>query len=477
MRAVLRHEWRLLTSDASLRVVLVVIAIALAYGAFTGGRWMRAHEAGLERARTEERERLALHEGTMHRLAAGDRLDVSPFTDPRNPQVAASRSAPRYAILPPQPLGALGIGQADLLPASLKITSEAREQITGGSELEHPLRLLTGRFDVAFVIVYLFPLLVLALTYNVLSGEREQGTLALALSQPVTLRVWLGAKLVVRLAVVLAGVVALLLLALPLAGIDVTAPGTLARLTWLLVAMALYGAFWMALALLVASFGRPSATNAMVLAACWLVLVLLVPTLLNLLTRARHPLPSRVELVQAVREASEAATAEGSRLLARYYEDHPELATGGAEQAMNDVAMVRLAVAADVERRVRPLLDEFERRREAQHQLVARWRHASPALLLHDVITDLVGTGAARHRHFMTQVTAYHDAWRGYFVPRIARREQLHSYAELPRFTYRDESFAEVRARLWPALLGLVVPTILLAGVGLSRLRRVDVTG
>ena len=65
-------------------------------------------------------------------------------------------------------------------------------------------------------------------------------------------------------------------------------------------------------------------------------------------------------MVQAVREASDEANAGGSTLLARYYEDHPELAIGDAAQAMNDFNIVRVAVNDDVERRVRPVIDHFE---------------------------------------------------------------------------------------------------------------------
>ena len=57
---------------------------------------------------------------------------------------------------------------------------------------------MVGRFDLAFVTVYLLPLLVLALSFNVLSEEREQGTLALTLSQPVSARDVVGAKLAFR---------------------------------------------------------------------------------------------------------------------------------------------------------------------------------------------------------------------------------------------------------------------------------------
>jgi ABC-2 type transport system permease protein len=77
----------------------------------------------------------------------------------------------------------------------------------------------------------------------------------------------------------------------------------------------------------------------------WLALVVLLPSLCNVLATTTYPVPSRVEMIQAVREASDAATAEGSKLLSKYYEDHPELAAGDAAQAMNDFNIIRVAAA------------------------------------------------------------------------------------------------------------------------------------
>ena len=58
--------------------------------------------------------------------------------------------------MPPGSLAALSIGQSDLLPYYFRMTTEARENVTSGAELENPQRLLTGRFDLAFVLIYYF---------------------------------------------------------------------------------------------------------------------------------------------------------------------------------------------------------------------------------------------------------------------------------------------------------------------------------
>src|SRR5205814_2044865 len=105
--------------------------------------------------------------------------------------------------------------------------------------------------------------------------------------------------------------------------------------------------------LLVTSFGLSSATSALSLAAIWLMLVVVLPSTLNTAVSALYPMPSRVDMIAAVRVASDEASATGNKLLAKYYGDHPELvATSDMEKAMNDVAITRLAIDDEIEERV-----------------------------------------------------------------------------------------------------------------------------
>lgn len=474
LRRIVRHEWRLLTADGSIWVVVGIFALAMAYGTFNGARWVRFQHVAIEEASAEERERFAAQEETIARISAGE-LKVSPFADPRNPQTAASRLGARYAVLPPAPLAALSIGQSDLLPSYFKVTSDAKENVTAGAELENPHRLLTGRFDLSFVLIYLYPLLILAISYNVLSGEKEQGTLALALAQPVSLRTLAVGKIALRFGVFLAAIVGLAGVAITIAGVDPTAGGVVTGLLLWVSAVVAYGLVWFALAVFVASFGRPSSTNAMVLAAVWLAFVILVPSLLNMGATTLYPVPSRVEMIQAVREASDEANQQGSTLLARYYEEHPELAGGDAEQAMNDFNIIRVAVSADVEARVRPVLDRYEEQLDGQRRLVSALRVLSPAILMQDVLNDIAGTGIARHQHFLRQVGDYHDTWRNHFVPLIFRKAQVERYESLPVFTFEDERAGAVAGRITLGLTSMLLPAVVLGVVGLRRLQQFPV--
>jgi ABC-2 type transport system permease protein len=467
---VLHHEWRAFRADATLWVVLLVFAMAIGYSVWTGASWASFQRRALATASVEETERYERLNTQIVRLQNGEQ--VSSFADPRSPANAGGRFGPRYATLPPGPLSPLAIGQSDLLPYYFKVSTDARENIVAATEIENPQRLLVGRFDLAFVLIYLYPLLILAVTYNMLSAEKEQGTLALTLSQPVSLGALVTGKVVLRALVLVGIVVALSAIGLLVSGASLSDPAVTARLALWILAVAVYGALWFALAVVVSALGYSSATNATMLASSWLLLVVILPSLFNLIATMSYPVPSRVEMIQAMREASDVANKSGSKLLAAYYEDHPELATGGAEQAMNDFSVIRVAVADDVERRVRPIVQRYERQIVSQQQMIGRLRFLSPAILMQDALNDLAGSGTARHQHFMGQVEDFHAVWRGHFTPLIFRKTQLASYDDLPRFTFIEETTSAMASRVAFSVLGLAAPALLLAWWGRGALRR-----
>jgi ABC-2 type transport system permease protein len=389
------------------------------------------------------------------------------------PAAAGRLLAGRYASMPPLPLSALSVGQSDLVPYYFKVTTASKESVLTTNEIENPHRLLHGRFDLSFVIIYLFPLLIIALGYNVISAEREQGTLALLLSQPVTLRTLIGAKLAVRAGLVLVLVILFSLLGLVVGGIDVWSADTLGRLAVWAAVVGGYGVFWFGAVVLVASLGRSSATNALALSSLWLGLVVVLPSALNTAVSSLYPMPSRVDMLSAVRLATKDAGGRGKQLLAKYYGDHPELiASSDIEQVQNDVAVTQLAIDDEIERTVRPVVERYDLQLARQQSVVDRFRLLSPAIVVQDALNDVAGTGSPRYRRFLGMVEHYHHEWQARFASMIVSRQKLTPdvYDALPRFAYVEEPLRVVVLRAMQAVAMLTAAGLALALAGVMRL-------
>jgi len=106
---------------------------------------------------------------------------------------------------------------------------------------------------------------------------------------------------------------------------------------------------------------------------------------------------------------------------------------------------------------------------------VERARFLSPAILLQDALNDVSGTGVARHREFVSQVEAYHQRWRDYFVPLVFQRARLANYSRLPGFSFDEEPLAAVSGRVAISVAGILLPALFVGAIGLTRLRRYPV--
>jgi ABC-2 type transport system permease protein len=239
--------------------------------------------------------------------------------------------------------------------------------------------------------------------------------------------------------------------------------------------IAAYGLFWLSLAILVNALNLSSAANALVLSAAWVVLALVVPGTVNLAASSLYPVPSRVEMIHAMREASKDASQRGSMLLAKYLEDHPELSPEGNTAAgAADAARTSLAVQQEIERQMQPVLARYDAQIDGQRRLVERLQFFSPAILAQSAFNNLAGTGTERYEHFRNQVTEFLAEWRQYFAQRVFSKQRMTpaDLPALPQFTYQEEEPGDMLARVISALRGILFPAAILLLLGMQMLNR-----
>ncbi len=471
----IKQEWRLFSADASVWVALALFAALTLYATLNGQAYI---EKQLSVKQTAEQRTRFLDSLKQAALKQERRLDSlkQPLSPPawgvRNPYWANLRGA-EYASMPMLPISALSIGQSDVQNREIQVQASARfSPYNDKPELENPLKLLAGRFDVAFVLIYLFPLLILALTFNLLSAERESGTLTLILSQPVSLGAILRRKIAVRATLLLGTAVALSTVAFFATGSASMNDGILRLCLWTLAVVA-YGGFWFALALVVNAFGKNSASNGLALAACWLFFLVVAPSMLNAIASTIYPMPSRVGFINQSRQASRDAESRAAKRMEKFLYDHPELSKDTT--AKDDFGIEAMLMLSDISGSLAPVQAEFQVQKANQQSFVNALQILSPAVVMQNALNSIAGTGAERHRLFLEQVEAFYSEWKAFFEPKILAREVFKDYDRVPRFSYREEPTGELAARtLWRLVL-IAVPTCVLVWVGSQALRRYSV--
>jgi ABC-2 type transport system permease protein len=445
-------EWRLLFRERAVLALLALFVLALGYGIANG-----LEASGKQR---KEAESLTM-EAAQFDKQVRDALERQAL-DPRQ-----AMGPGHLTLLPPPGFGVLSGGQGDLLPSHERVILWRTEDPSEGKiGLTNPTRLLTGRFDLAFVLIWLFPLFLLALIYDLCAGDRESGTLRLALSRGVGAWKLLSVRALARgtpmMGLALGGV----LMAALLSGEGLSANA------WIASAIVLaYGLFWCAVAMLANCFVRSASAAATVAGSVWVIVVLVIPTLLNVVVESAHPMPSRAQLVAKLREASGDAERRSNELINTFYKDHPELAPPGMQA---DMLQRRLAVQEEIGRAMDPIYKEFDTELAEQQRLVERWRFASPAIAAFEALSDLAGTGYWRHRTYRDQVAAFKDKVFEFYSPKFHKRQPLVKADAplLPRFEFREENAGAVRGRTLTALLGIMALALLCLAPCALRLSR-----
>ncbi len=320
----------------------------------------------------------------------------------------AAYSTPHLTTNPPAPLAFAAIGQRDLQPYSLRVRLLGLHSQLYESEPVNPELVMPGRFDFAFVLVYLAPLFVIALMHDIVAGEREAGRLRLLVSLPVSARgMWLR-RIGLRFLLVWTA------LLLPLAaGIAIAGAGA----GPIALVAALYLLFWFGIGGWVAARARTSAGSAAILLACLVGLTMVLPTVVNAAISRMVPVSKGVELALAQRqEVHQGWDLPKPVTFEKFFRTHPEWkdtppVTGrfhwkwyyAMHQAGDD------AVAGRVEQYRRSMLAREDWTRRAGLLLAS----VNVQVLLHRI----AATDLQAQLDYQDGVAAFHARLRRFFYP------------------------------------------------------------
>lgn len=451
--AILYHE-RLgfLRRGPALAIIALLLA-AFVYAGWSGDRWRDARTASLENFESSALEELGEFRTQLADIESGA-VEPSPYD--ANPM-----SILIPGVLKPASLGDFAVGHADLHPASAELSTwRNHSSVFGRYQFDNPTTLAASSFDVAMVVIVLMPVLMIAVSFDILAGERARGSLASVLAAPLRLRELVWTRLLFRNGIIwMAAMLAMLLLAV----INDAGGDRFARFgIWLGISL-LYLLLWLALiAWCVARFRTATAT-AGALVALWLLFTLALPAAVATLSESVYPTPSRLAFLSEIRTAQGETSRNLAEVTDSFLTDHPDL-TVGDENLPSFYRAGFLANESALEK-TRPITAAYAEARAGRDRTLRWAQYLSPAIVAQRLLHQSAGADLARQHRFQDQVYAALATLSTAIGPAVVSRNRLTlaEFDQLPEFAFDDVSARQIaRQAVAPALFLLLASVFLI---------------
>jgi len=329
----------------------------------------------------------------------------------------------------------VAIGQRDIQAFNLKVRLLALQGQLYDADLGNPLLASFGNFDLAFVIVVLAPLLVIALTFNVYSGEVEAGTWSLVRAQPVAGWRVLVVKFALRAALIWLPLLALqgiatVWMGLPMDGAWWLVAGT--TLAYLLV--------WLLVSMGISALGRSSDVNVLALLGVWVIWTALGPALVHVAAAARFPLPEALELTALQRQGYHGAWDEPlPEVMAAFYQRYPEWRDAPVPHDRYSNAWY-YAMQQRGDDMARDAAERYRAGLEARDAWIDRASWILPPAAMQRLLSRTARTDLQAYLAYLDSVAAYHEALKRHFFPVIFQETSVGQvdWSAVPRHHHRD---------------------------------------
>ena len=259
-----------------------------------------------------------------------------------------------------------------------------------------------GALDWSYIIGLVSSFVAILLTFDAISGERENGTLALVLSNAVSRAGVLAGKFLgTFIVIVLPMLIGILLSALivSLSGIVSLHGADWARIGLMVALSFIYIALFVGLGLAISSRVTHSSTSLVVLLLIWIVLVVLIPNTFGTVVSTLHTVPSQREF-QEKRSAALPIETKSYDELFKYGSPTDPNPDRRALELWADY----ITTPWNIETR---LDDEHLDAQFAQVQFARLILRLSPTVIYNYGMESLAGTGFAGHGEFVKTARRY----------------------------------------------------------------------
>lgn len=365
------------------------------------------------------------------------------------------------------PINSLAIGQRDVNPSIQTVTIRGLEGQQYDSELNNPNTLLLGNIDLSFVLIYIFPLLIIAFTYNIISEEKESGTWKIVSIQSKNILLHILKLFYIRISTLLALYTAIVFMSTFYLNI----PFNSTLLAYYGISL-LYILFWFSCCFFIVSLQKNSNYNAVVLLTTWLFLIVVLPACINTYLVHKYPIPEALELTIKQRNAyHEKWDMDKQTTLDKFYNHYPQFKTYPLPTAeFSWLWYYAMQQMSDDESKQQSthLMAKLTQRNIASQEIA----QFIPTLHAQIRLNEIAQADLANQMHFWKATAGFHEKLRLYFYPKIFNNDPVNKedWSTFKVEYYRDSSPIDFIKITLPLLLFSTI--LLLIGWYTFKLRK-----
>ncbi len=325
-------------------------------------------------------------------------------------------------INPVQPLSGISIGQSDLNSHIQNVSILNLEGQKYDTDLVNPMRLQVGNLDLSFLIIFLFPLVIIALSFNVLSEETEKGTWRMITIQGTSPFKFLLMKLGIRILFISIALGILFLLSKFILGIPFTID-----FLYIIMISYVYILFWFSLCFFVILLRKSSNTNAITLLVSWLLLVVFLPILVNNYITNKYPVDEAFTMTIKQRdEYHKRWDTDKKETMDKFYKHYPQFKKYELKkESFSWLWYYAMQQMGD---------DESQHEREDMYNKIKNRERLSnqmarffPPLQVQLSMNNIAKTSLKHHINFLDETSNFHENLRLQFYPKIFENQKSSS--------------------------------------------------
>jgi ABC-2 type transport system permease protein len=404
--AIFLYEFKHFSRNKFKVIGFALFLLACAYGLSEGYRIYSKHNEGISAAQASE---VKLKEKTLQWYDEGKTgPEDRPWIDITTP-FWALWNTPTNVFKQPSPLMPLSVGQAEQYGYYKQVTTWSSPYDSDMiEEIANPERLAVGGVDFTFAVIFLAPLLLIILTYNLGGLEQDLAFLNLIEVQTAHVKTWLLFRLSFYLLLVLG---AILVMILGVAVFTDAYSQSLAPLLGFISGTGLYLLVWGVLLYLLIRSTKGSNMQAFKMIATWLTLCVLLPGTVHQYVNLRFPAAYMTDFLDASRKSAyEIYELPNDSLAQRLMVRYPDLKnTKAAQDTVIDEEAVSNSVSALVNTIVKAAVAKVEDQNTQKNHLIEATYWINPVSFFNNWLSGFAQTDYHAYQAYRNQVQATID--------------------------------------------------------------------